>query len=244
MSNVPKLEDLPWVEYQDDFGATQRIYPDVDESEDVGLPAEVTTNPIEEGADVADNYRPQPDTVDLKWFISESPIRGDLGSIKGSRRPVKLIYPPAPPPAISLLTAVNAVQTLLGFGDAPPKTMNVLQFPSAPKRFAEVIASVQDIRLNKRLCRVKTSTTIFPDMMLTNANPTRSKAEGDGGRISLSFQHVEFVVSAEALAVPVEPRAVPQKTVGTQGTDTDAAGGPGKTLAAGLRDFLKGLGRH
>ena len=243
MSAVDSKDKLPYIEWADDAGALQRLYPDVDESEEASLPAELTKNPVEEGADATDHYRPIDHTVELRWFFAESGIRGDLGAVPGREQIVALKYPPSRAPDFSLNSAINAVGALLGFGETLPTHMKVFKFDRAPGRYAEALGAINDIRDNGRLCKVSTSSVIYEDMMLTNANPKRGAEEGDGARISFTFEHVNFVRSDVALAVPVEARAVTVKKVGTQGTDTDLTANAGDRKSL-LKRALDSFGGH
>jgi hypothetical protein len=230
-------ENLPFLEWEDDSGSTQRLYADVQLSEETTLPASVSEHPIEAGADITDHYRPENETIDVVWIFSDSGTRGDLSpNAVGSERLVPLTYPAARDADLfQTFSPGGLVRMGLNALNPPtplPTSVKAFAFDAQPRRGAEAFDTIQQIRLGAKICKVSTTIIEFIDMFLTSAKLIRDDTT-DQTKVSFSFQRVQFVQTDVAIALPVEPRAQPKKKAGAQGTHPEAT--------EDKRSFLKKL---
>lgn len=215
------IADLPYLEWVDDAGVSQRLYPDVQENESTTLSSVITTHPIEVGADAADHIRPENETVDVTWVFSNSPVRGDLSpQFVGSERYQLLTYPQGPggPPIFTPGGVVNAFAAPLSSQAPLPESIRVFGFDADVQRVSEAFDTIQDLRDAKRIVTIATSVAVFESMVITQAVVTKDLAIGDGVRIALTVQRITFVESDVALALPIEPRGQAKKKAAAEGT--------------------------
>jgi hypothetical protein len=224
-------ENLPFIEWEDDSGATQRLYADVLLSEETTLAASVSEHPIEAGADITDHYRPENETVDLVLIFTDSGTRGDLSpNAVGSERLVPLVYPAARQQtdfqkAFDTFSPGALVRMGLNTLNPPtplPTSVKAFAFDAQPSRGAEAFDTIQQIRLGAKICKVSTTIIDFIDMVLTSAKILRDDTT-DQTKVSVSFQRVRFVQTDVAIALPVEPRAQKATKAGAQGTHPEEA---------------------
>lgn len=225
------LGDLPYIEWTEpDSGAVERLYADIITSESANLPAVVTKHAVEKGASITDHYRKDNETVSIEMFFSGSPIRGDLEpNNPGTVQSRPLNYPPNQASGAPIFTPGGLTQAIgsavggaLGLGPpALPTAMNVLVFDSPPsKRFQTVVEKIRNLQARGILVTVKTTFGPFENVGITNANPNRKPEDGDGGRMQLELEQMNFVSSdiVTAIPLPEEPRAIPKKTNSASGT--------------------------
>ena len=124
---MKSLDDLPYLEWTEpDSGAVVRLYADVITDESANLGAVVSQHAVEKGANITDHYRKESETVQVTYYFSGAPMRGDLdpdnqGSVQAqtlnyypSGRVIRpgttpLVYPPGPGPSLALLNPFNAI---------------------------------------------------------------------------------------------------------------------------------------
>lgn len=215
-------ENLPFIEWVDDAGDTQRLYPDVLLSEETTLAASVSEHPIEVGADITDHYRPENETVDLEMVFTDSGTRGDLSpNASGSIRTIPLTYPAAAEADLFQTFSPGGLTRMgLNVLSPPtplPKSVQAFGFDTKPRRGAEAFDTIQQIRLGAKICKVSTTIIDFVDMVLISSKIRRDDST-DKTAVSATFQRVRFVQTDVAIALPVEPRAQPAKKAGAQGT--------------------------
>ncbi len=151
----PKSE-LPYLEWQDPkTGAVERLYADVITDESANLGAVVSQHAVETGSKITDHYRKEPEVVQVTYYFSGAPLRGDLddafpGAVnavalkyeanKARTRPnpTPLNYKPGPGPGLALLNPFNAISAgvtaiaqSIGIG-ALPKKVNPSELQTAP----------------------------------------------------------------------------------------------------------------
>ncbi len=232
------LDQLPYVEWESDSGATERLYSDNWEREEFGASAAVTAIPVEDGSIMSDHFVLDPVTQKMSMFFSGSPIRGDLDpNHKGAPRESKLTIPEYPPD-ISLTGLVK----LLPFvpRETVANTVRALGFDADPgSRLKESLVRLLELRAARKLVNVGTSVLRLENMAITQIGLGRSADDGDSGVIELSLQQVEFVRSdvGQKLPLPLEPRAQ-AKTSANAGGDTPVPTGPKQTAARALHALV------
>ena len=195
---------LSWI---DDANEAQNLYFDLAFSYGAEHSSEVTTHPVESGANIADHVRVKPLQIKLEVFVSNSPI-ADLpdGSRKGAVVSTPLSYP----------TALAA-----GYG---PKTLNSYQF-SGPNSDYVNDTYLQLVALHNlhQLLEVTTPITTYHNLVITAVKFVRDEANsGDAGRFSIDLEQITIVTS-DIVDSAVIPQAKKQETMGqteTEETDT------------------------
>lgn len=251
------LSALPYIEWVEDDGSTDRIYADVVTDEAANLPADATDFPVEKGITVTDNYRKAPEQFRLKMVFSGSPIRGDLDSENiGDKSNVKLTYRPFPdgPPLYTPGGATKAITGLIGAGvnaltgggsDGPPQTIRALTFDDPPfNRFEKILNQIRRFQSEGILVTIKSTFGRFENMSILDAQPHRSDSTGDGAELDLDCKELRFVSSESSIGAPLpkEPRALPKKTGANAGNGEEVDGTKKTTVAVALKNWLKGGG--
>lgn len=252
MSAVPDKADLPYVEWTNDSGATERLYADVPVSEDTTSPAVVTQNPVETGANVTDHYRKENDLISVELFFSDHPIRSDLTDVDSANEMVTLDLPKPPSPSVftpggASKALVGAIGNLLS-GEAAPPRVQLRKFSRPLDRVSKAFDTLRLLQTKGWLATIRTTTTLYEDCAITEIKLQRNASSGSGGTFQLQLQQVRFVSSDVTIAIPLpsEPRAQKKKKPRDEGTkDVSGSGGASlaKTLlnAGGLTDAGSGL---
>lgn len=236
------VEDLPYIEWEGDFGLAQRIYADVVKREEIVLSAAVTEFAIEDGSKITDHYIAEPNVVRVEMFFSGSPVRGDLiGFTNPGLVAPKVVNLPTYPIPVSLQGGVQAIGGALGLGSGGPMVYEALQFLQQPDELRHAHEVILELRENGTLITVGTTLAVYPEMAIMNATITRDENSGDGGTITLDLKQLTFVSSdiTLAIALPKEPRAQTRKASNKQVPQKEPEG-PKKTAAAALADSITG----
>jgi len=226
-------DDLPYIEYPEESGELKRLYADVQKSEEINLPAEVSEHPVETGAKVADHYRKTSETVTVRLFFSNSPIQSDLTDNVGRRRTFELNVPK--PPARPLLstgaivgaatgivglsgrtptpsgnplqaiagTGLSLGAALLGRKGQPNNRIEALAFDRPFDRLGDALALVRDLQRRGELITVRTTVDLFENAAIINATFSRDETTGDGGWLELTLKEVRFATADVTFAIPI-----------------------------------------
>ena len=85
--------------WEDEFGQTNAVRFDILESEDHDANTIITDHPVEDGSDVTDHARDEPDRFSLVGFVSNCPLLTNPGVEEiASFESVALDLPPKPSP--------------------------------------------------------------------------------------------------------------------------------------------------
>lgn len=220
------------------------LYFDVVLSESAELSSEITSSPVEKGANISDHVREQLDRVVLEVFVSNHPIipedLQDAGSRGGSVNGVPLDVPKYSPPINSpgalygaALGAVEgAVKGLLGVG-ADPNVATVLKFSKSFDAGEECLKVLQKARTGKKLVTVHTNARDYESMIVEKIGVRRDESTGAGTTFTISLVQIRFV-SLELVNAPLPsfPRAAKKKDRGKQDT---------KPTETKKKSLLKGL---
>lgn len=211
-----------------------------------GGDAEVTENPVEEGADLADHMRVKRPKVDLTFLVSNEPIytyqsliglvpEHDklVGAKKGKRKESELVYEKAPK-AASLSNAIGATADALVslFKKAEPLNKRVLTFDAQFNLVTEVGDELRYIQENALRGTLYTTTRTYDSVVLQSFAETRSKVFGTGAEFKASFKEIAVATAVRTKAPsPAVIKAQQPKALGKQGTP-DAAQKPEASLLA------------
>ncbi len=199
----------------------------------------VTSHPVEKGVNVVDHVKPDPISLSLEVWVTNSP-GGILEVYGGSFQFMQLYIPEQPPPSITqfFTNAVNAVSDAI-FGPPPPPIIGTIVYPSPFDRVTDTHLALTAIERFGGTNTVVTSTKNYPDMILSSVG--YEKSEGGCGSFKLEFKQIRVVSSSTVAApAPIEPRGAPAKAKGSQATkDADAATAPKKSVLKGIKDAAK-----
>lgn len=204
----------------DDAGAAVSATFDADEAETHDLQNIVTEHPLENGADITDNVRPQLPRFTIQGYVTDSPTFSDPGVVNSaSFVSLELQIPPYPLQISEsglIAAGVGAVVDLF----SPPKTpkgtlLKLNQDASVASRKKAMFKALEDARLNARLCLVRTSFVDYNDMIIEQITVTRAPIDGNGAVFAVSLKTLEFVTS-EKVDAP-QPSEI-------SGTVTNASG--------------------
>lgn len=207
-----------------DTGQSLIVTFDLTVSEGHESTSEVTEHPVEQGSNIADNIRQNPQTLTLEMFVTNAPIE-DLG--RGAVSTLDIVIPHYTPPAAPSLGA------LLGIIEDPipgpvDVRIQVLNFPQPFDRVKEVHGTLLDLWNAGATMSAVTSVRTYDTMVLTGVSMPRT--EPGGATFTLSLKQIRTVTTSTVAAPkPAEKRGAPSKAKGSQSTKptsgTDAAKG-------------------
>jgi hypothetical protein len=191
---------LSWI---DDANEAQNLYFDLAFSYGSEHSSEITTHPVESGANIADHVRVKPLQIKLDVLITNTPI-ADLpdGSRHGKVASTKLTYP----------TAEAAAQG--------PKTLNSYQFSGPnPDYVNDTYTKLWFLHDSHQLLSVTTPIKLYSNLVITSVKFMRDdQASGDAGRFSIELEQLTIVTS-DIVDSAVIPEAKKQETVGQTETE-------------------------
>ena len=177
-------------------------------SEQHSLSGNVTTHPVEDGADMSDHFRDAPPSVHIEGVISDTPVRLP-GSHTGGSKPVQKTFD-----IENELFGMKLGPIPLSI-PAPTTQGSVTTFEPALDRVTATWAVFIDIYKKRRLVTIVTSLDIYDDMALQNLQVNK---RGKSYQFSCDAVQVTRAESASttALVVPRDDRAKPSVRKGKQ----------------------------
>ncbi len=152
--------------------------------------SEVTENPVELGADVADHVRDKSDALTIEFVITNTPTR----------------------------TVSSHANGVLGSYRDNGKGAVVLQFDAAFDRVAAVHADLLRVKRAGLLWQVSTPLRTYADFLLEQVQASRDPKTGNSAKFTLNLRRAIFVSTQFVAAPPLLPRTPPRTNNGTQPT--------------------------
>lgn len=243
--------------WADDAGAVVSCQFDADEQETHDLQNVITEHPVETGADISDNVRPQLRRFTVEGFVTDSPMLSNPGVITGSGSDasfvnVELQIPPYPlqiSESALIEAGVSAVASAI-FGK--PRTYATLlktsMSPAAHSRKKAIYDTLDDARINARICRIVTALFTYTNMLIEQITVTRAPDDGNGATFTVTLKEVQFVSSDVVDAPqPAEVSGQTEAAAGSQNGKPDDAkkaaskDSLAKQLVSGIADYFHGL---
>lgn len=190
---------------------------------------EITSHPVEAGADITDHVRPLPDNLALDVYVTNTPVEISpgqgpalspyMGAYQNTLLAIPQWDPPIEPTPGSLFRlaakGLNAVKDLIT-GGKPPTKATLLFFPAVFDRIKEIHETLTRVMRAGTLCRVVTDTKNYDDMVITRVGLPRT--ERGGADIAIDLVSIRQVTTATVTAPkPLEPRGAPGQSKGAQG---------------------------
>lgn len=221
-------------------GATKILWFDVVTEENHHLKAEITEHPVEEGINVTDNVRPEPDVVTLTCFISNAPIKvarevqtevkkegkligAQAGTIQfGQKLEVKTYDPPLAPTPGSLINALTSAISNLLKGKKEWKA-NIIKFDKDFDNVQDVYFALKELRDTAQRIEAITSVRSYKDMVVQDVTMPRTSEHGTGASVTIQLKEIRVVSTIKVKAPkPAELRGTDRKNNGAKGpSDAD-----------------------
>lgn len=187
---------------------------------------QITQNPVEQGAPIADHIQTDPDFYSCTVFVSNHPMKapeGESGVVKSVALPNSAAYqaPFAPTPggltreATALIS--NAVSVLSG-GKGELKA-NVLKFDKPMAVLLNVFEKLETLRTSGTLCQVHATLRDYKNMAIERVTAPIDADSGDGCEMTIDFRQIRTATSAEVEApAPAEIRGASKRALGGKNT--------------------------
>lgn len=246
-------------------GATESVRFDVISSESHESILTITSHPVEEGSDVTDHARLEPERLTIEGYVSNKPSFSNPGVEDVMSQQTVSIAPPksiseesvGPQTVAPIFTPGGAGRALSGavaglFGATKPTSIQVLkasgEWVDRARAMYDKLKKAQTDRA--RISVNATKVQNLKDMLIERLAVPRTTSDGNGLLFQIDLIRVR-IVSTETVEAPdpAELRGVKQTSLGSQATkaaDNDAKKlAQQKTLAAagwdGAADFARGL---
>jgi Dit-like tail protein len=237
---------MPWTEiaYELPSGGFESIVLDATVRQQHDATAEVTTHPVEEGADVADHVRRALDRLTIEGVVTNAPAVVPVSAVgnpnvgfDGATAQVEAVAleVPSPPTQLNVSGLVGAA---IDSVFPQNRQAQVLAFSAAFDRVRAVDARLRDLMETGTPVLVVTSLRDYERMEVVSYATTRDAATGDALRFVLDLQEVR-VVSTEVVAAPPELRPRHRRGARHGSDPTDAEAGSARDHA---ESFLHALG--
>ena len=186
-------------------GAIQSLVIDATVREGHEAGADVTSHPIEQGADVSDHVRPHLDSLTLEVVVSNHPITLPTTQMDGVGGRVQ--------------------STELLRGNVVLAKANVLVFDDEFDRVQTVYQTLLDLKDAGTVLQIFTSLRDYDSMLLKRVSPTRTAENGNALVAILEAQQVKIVQSEIVDAPePEETRGEVRQRRGRNNTDEEDEG--------------------
>lgn len=164
---------------------------------------ELTSHPVETGANITDHARQNPREVQIDGFITNSPIDGSI--LDAALRAVPALYATA-----STGPTAGALSSAAVLG-----TMALANALSGSDITRDNFDRFQRFWTNSTLLQVFTPFRVYTNMIMVNFKAPREQANGDALKFSATFREVFFVAS-QLVTIPVATVAQSVNDMGTQ----------------------------
>lgn len=199
-------------------------------SEQHTLSVNVTSHPIETGATMTDHIRPNPDSLTLDFFITNTPISILGAKVEGKRYPKIGMEKVVDSPVGKLASVIPG--GLIPFGG--------LLFSKTFDRVSAVYEALAKLVKAGTLVTVYTSIRKYENFVILSVSAPKTAQSGNALTFSVQIQEIR-IVSTETtgeIPVPDNTRDKPKKPAGPKATDAVP-----ETVKGSALDALTGLGK-
>lgn len=158
--------------------------------------AQVTEHPVEDGPDVSDHYRLEPESLSIEAWITNAPLRAPATQAEGATDQEGS-------QDVELLSSEQATLKLNTWGGA--------SFDRVRAAYAELRGYMQ----SGALVPVETSLRAYLDMGITSLSPMRDASTGDALTFTIELKQLRKV-GAQTAVVPATRLALPKRNAGRQ----------------------------
>lgn len=197
----------------------------------------ITSHPVEEGSNVVDHARPEPERITIEGYVSNKPLFSNPGVEKLADFTDKKLDVPKPPSPLSP-TPGGITRSVTGLVDSllhPPPSKATVLAPTGdfPDRAKAMWALLKDAQQKRSLITVTTKLEELDNMIVARLSAPRTLADGSGSTIQLELERVR-IVSSETVAAPVaaEARAGAEVSKGSKAAIAKEDANKNKKLAS------------
>lgn len=225
--------------WEDDSGQTVSITGDISNNESHEGTATITDHPVEEGVNVADHVRVEPETLSVEFYISDKPIISNPGVAEEFNYDSVKLNLPEKPGGAPIFTPGGLTQTVVGaigdlFGSSPDSATVLRSAEDFKPRTLEAWQKLKDAKDNARLITVTTFLDTYENMVLARIAAPRTAADGSGITLQVDLRRLRIVKSETVAAPePAEVRGQLAQALGSKSplAQTDDNAGKKKSLA-------------
>jgi hypothetical protein len=232
--------------WADDAGAVVSAIFDVDLQETHEGTNIITEHPVEDGADIADNVRPQLRRFTLEGFVSDTPLLSNPDVVNQTTFVGLELQIPEQPFKFGVSNLIGAGIGAISDAISPPKPLrvNMLTFDEFKSRKRAAFQALEDARINAREIRILTSLVEYDNMIIEQIVTTRSPDDGNGAHFTITLKEIAKVSSDVTVAPePAELSGAVKKAAGSKNVKDDQKQIEElklKSFAANGLDFLIG----
>jgi len=219
---------LTWTD--PDSGLPMQFYFDCVKEESHVRDAMICEHTVEQGVDIVDHVRPQPDELTIEGIITNHPIGSPDSFIIGATINI-------PPPKLQISESLLLDMAAQAVGLAPkfPTSLvvNVEQFTAFTDYVANAYSTLSTLREQAVLLTAITPRAMYTNMVLKSIRMTRSTAIGAGAaNFRLDLREIRIVSSAIGAAPsPTIAASAPVAHKAAQNTSENADDPPKRTAA-------------
>lgn len=225
--------------WADDDGNAHVVPVDVVTNHSDDRAAEVTSHPVEKGANINDHIIQQPDTLSLEIAITQSPFITPAQDGTAFSKPTGFSIQNVPlnvqpnafkPGGLLLLTSlagagIAAIGNALGLtSPTPAPSVNVIVADGPSDRIGDFHDAMIKVKTEGRFCTVTFRGRVYPNYVLTKVGWKTQKGEVGLGRFTLEMQSIR-IVTTETADLP-NPASLRLKPVVTTAKPPKAKGDP------------------
>jgi hypothetical protein len=187
--------------------------------------AQVTTHPVEKGADPADHVRIGPRKFSFDAFVSNTPIdvpETNMDGVSGRVSGVALDVP-APPfsPPIGV-PGIGAIAKVAGItGPKPNVKANVLNFSGPFNRIQSVLSELWEIFDAVELIAVDTFVKRYENMVISRLSAPRTAETSGGLTFTIEISEIR-VVETKTVPAPKDKSGSGAKSKGNQPAEEES----------------------
>lgn len=190
----------------------------------------ITQHPIESGSTITDHVRPNPDTLTLEFFITNTPITIFGATVEGKRYPKLGMEQVAETP-------IGALAAALPGGLIPA---GGLLFSKNFDRVSAVYEALKKLAKAGTLVTVYTSIRKYENFLIESVTAPKSAQSGNAIAFSVSIREIRVVSTETTGEVPVPDDVRDKRTKPPAPKATDAVP---ETVKGSALDALTGLGK-
>lgn len=222
---------------------TGTIIIDALESESFGATAEMTSHPVEEGADVTDHVIIKPKTLSIKGKVTMTPF-SLASSIAGASTSVAAGIGAGLGGALGNVTKSIGGVAGSAAGGLAGKSLAGLLGQDGDRVLEDVVNAFIAIRDSKKLVSIQTGLQLYTDYILESFRCDRDKSTGGSINVTLEFKELITAASETALVnvpIPKEKKALATQNKGRKTPETPKAPETNATIFKSLVNAAKGV---
>lgn len=234
------------ISFEDDGGAVVFIRLDVVTTASHEAVVTITEHPVEEGSNIVDHARPEPDRVSIEGYVSNKPLMQNPDVEKIMEFSTFELDLPAKQGGAPIFTPGGLTQAAVGavgsFFNEPQHAATALRaIGDAPNRARVIFDLLTEAKDKGKICRVETRMREYDNLLIERIAVPQTTADGNGATMQIDFRRIRIVKAKLVDApMPAEVRGAPAVSKGSKSSELDKKdrekAEKSKTAAAALFD--------